>query len=89
MSTVKKEEDDFPYEYPKNRPSIEEGRKKHPTENTYPIPAIPEEEPVKVYHIPSRQRAGREISEAYPEIDTDLARDNLENDLTAADIQDM
>lgn len=89
MSTVKKEEDDFPYEYPKNRPSIEEGRKKHPTENTYPIPAIPEEEPVKVYHIPSRQRAEREISEAYPEIDTDLARDNLENDLTAADIQDM
>ncbi len=86
MSTVKKEEDDFPYEYPKNRPSIEEGRKKHPTENTYPIP---EEEPVKVYHIPSRQRAEREISEAYPEIDTDLARDNLENDLTAADIQDM
>ena len=31
------------------------------------------------------------ISEAYPEIDTDLARDNIENDfdLTAADLQDM
>lgn len=86
MSTVKKEEDDFPYEYPKNRPSIEEGRKKHPTENTYPIP---EEDPVKVYHIPSHGKREREISEVYPEIDTDLARDNLENDLTAADIQDL
>lgn len=28
------------------------------------------------------------ISSAYPEIDTDLGRDNLENDLTAADLQD-
>lgn len=25
----------------------------------------------------------------YPVIDTDLARDNLENDLTAADLQDL
>lgn len=31
------------------------------------------------------------ISEVYPEIDTDLARDNIENDfdLTAADMQDL
>ena len=29
------------------------------------------------------------ISKAYPVIDNDLARDNLENDLTAADIQDL
>lgn len=31
------------------------------------------------------------ISEAYPEIDTDLARDNIENDfdLTVADMQDL
>lgn len=28
------------------------------------------------------------ISKAYPEIDTDLGRDNLENDITAADLQD-
>ncbi len=28
-------------------------------------------------------------SQLYPEIDTDLARDNLENDITAADLQDM
>lgn len=25
----------------------------------------------------------------YPVIDTDLARDNLENDMTAADLQDL
>lgn len=25
----------------------------------------------------------------YPVLDTDLARDNLENDLTAADLQDL
>ena len=27
--------------------------------------------------------------EVYPVLDTDLARDNLENDLTAADLQDL
>lgn len=30
----------------------------------------------------------KHISDAYPEIDTDLGRDNMENDLTAADLQD-
>lgn len=29
------------------------------------------------------------ISKAYPVIDTDLARDNIENDLTSADKQDL
>lgn len=28
-------------------------------------------------------------SDVYPVIDTDLARDNLENDLSAADLQDL
>lgn len=28
-------------------------------------------------------------SDVYPAIDTDLARDNIENDLTAADLQDL
>lgn len=31
----------------------------------------------------------KKISEAYSVIDTDLARDNLENDLSAADLQDL
>ncbi len=29
------------------------------------------------------------ISKSYPLIDTDLARDNIENDLPAADLQDL
>ncbi|MDD5938086.1 MAG: hypothetical protein PUC36_03635 [Clostridiales bacterium] len=28
-------------------------------------------------------------SDIYPELDTDLARDNLENDLPAADLEDL
>jgi len=31
----------------------------------------------------------RPISNFYPEIDNDLARDNMENDLSAADVQDL
>ena len=31
----------------------------------------------------------RPISPLYPVIDTDLARDNIENDLTSSDLQDL
>lgn len=31
----------------------------------------------------------RPISKAYPVIDNDLARDNIENDLTSADLRDL
>lgn len=31
----------------------------------------------------------RPISAAYPVIDTDLGRDNVENDIPAADLQDL
>ena len=31
----------------------------------------------------------RPIASLYPVIDTDLARDNIENDLSFADLQDM
>jgi len=37
----------------------------------------------KVYHT------DKPISKAYPVIDTDLGRDNVENDITAADLQDL
>lgn len=33
--------------------------------------------------------AERPISRVYPVIDNDLARDNVENDLSAADVQDL
>ena len=36
----------------------------------------------KIYHE-------KPISKAYPTIDTDLAKDNIENDMTFADLQDL
>jgi len=44
---------------------------------------IPQSE--KVYRV----AAEKPISEVYPTIDNDLARDNLENDLPEADLQDL
>ncbi|MFR8333314.1 MAG: hypothetical protein ACLU9S_13900 [Oscillospiraceae bacterium] len=41
----------------------------------------------KVYH--STPHGDRPISAAHGIIDTDLARDNLENDIPAADLQDL
>ena len=43
----------------------------------------------KVYHTVSVRKREKAVSEVYPVIDNDLARDNAENDLTAADLQDM
>ncbi len=44
--------------------------------------------PQKVYHsVPISQE--KPISDTYAAIDTDLARDNLENDSSAADLQDL
>lgn len=34
-------------------------------------------------------RGDRPIPDVYPVIDNDLARDNLENDIPAADLQDL
>lgn len=31
----------------------------------------------------------RPVSRVYPVLDNDLARDNVENDITAADLQDL
>lgn len=39
----------------------------------------------KVYRV----KTEKPIAKVYPTIDNDLARDNLENDLTAADLQDL
>ena len=42
----------------------------------------------KVYHTKSFSQE-KPISKVYPVIDNDLARDNVENDMTAADLQDL
>ena len=43
----------------------------------------------KVFHTNPHKREKEIEPEIYPVIDTDLARDNAENDLTAADLQDL
>lgn len=41
------------------------------------------------HHKGKSSSLDKPISDAYAVIDTDLARDNLENDITAADLQDL
>ena len=65
-----------------------QGKAKHGKVQANPIIAGTEAPALKVYHGKSIS-AEKPISKAYPVIDNDLARDNLENDLTAADIQDL
>ena len=43
----------------------------------------------KIFHAVPHSKKEKAVSDIYPVIDNDLARDNAENDLTAADIQDM
>lgn len=65
-----------------------QGKAKHGKVHANPIIAGTEAPSLKVYHTKPFS-AEKPISKAYPVIDNDLARDNLENDLTAADIQDL
>lgn len=44
--------------------------------------------PPEVYNNGNAKKE-KTISSVYPVIDTDLARDNIENDLTSADLQDL
>ncbi len=60
-----------------------QGKAKHGKKKANPIIAGTEGPSMKVFHTE------KPISKAYPVIDTDLARDNVENDLTAADLQDL
>ncbi len=43
----------------------------------------------KVFHAVPHSKKEKPVSDIYPVIDNDLARDNTENDLTAADLQDL
>lgn len=65
-----------------------QGKAKHGKERIKPIIAGTEAPSQKVYHTTPYVRE-KPISEAYKEIDTDLARDNLENDIPDADLQDL
>lgn len=76
---------------PKNEmapvPEIQ-GKAKHGKVKANPIIAGTEGTAQKVYHsVPHTEE--RPISSAYPVIDTDLGRDNIENDLPVAELQDL
>ena len=77
---------DWTHTRPRNdAPPVPEiqGKAKHGKAKARPIVAGTGGPEQKVYHqrpIPV---------DVYPVLDTDLARDNVENDLTAADLQDL
>lgn len=65
-----------------------QGGAKHGKKNANPIIAGTEPPSQKVYHSKPYSYE-KPISPVYAVIDTDLARDNLENDLSDADLQDL
>jgi len=77
---------------PKNEiPPVPEiqGKAKHRKAHARPIIAGTEAPAQKVYHSRPHKEEKPIPSDIYPVIDNDLARDNIENDLTAADRQDL
>lgn len=76
---------------PKNdTPPVPEiqGKAKHGKVHANPIIAGTEGPSLKVYHTKPYSKE-KPISSAYSMVDTDIARDNLENNLSAADLQDL
>lgn len=66
------------------------GKAKHGHNRANPIIAGTRGADMKVWHTkPYSADIDKPISDVYPEIDTDLARDNIENDMTSADLQDL
>lgn len=76
---------------PKNEvapvPEIQ-GKAKHTNTPANPIMEGSVSPSEKVFHTTPLSKE-RPISSVYPVIDTDLARDNVENDLSDADLQDL
>lgn len=68
-----------------------QGKANHGNVHVNPIIAGTHAPSLKVYHTAPHSTAKKEkpISDVYPVIDNDLARDNVENDMTAADLQDL
>lgn len=64
-----------------------QGKAKHGKEKVKPIIAGTETPAQKVYHTTPHTHE-KPIPKVYKEIDADLARDNLENNIPEADLQD-
>ncbi len=60
-----------------------QGKAKHTKEKANPIISGTTGPQQKVFH------SEKPISKVYPVLDTDLARDNVENDIPAADLEDL
>ncbi|MBQ8502671.1 MAG: hypothetical protein IJ491_00135 [Clostridia bacterium] len=88
-----KRPDETPEKKKKNDTSVPEiqGKAKNKNEKANPIIAGTRSPDVMVYHTNPTIQSKKEkpISDAYDEIDTDLARDNLQNDIPEADLQDL
>jgi len=83
---------EYTHTQPKNDvPPVPEiqGKAKHSKTKANPIIAGTHPPYLKVYHSRPYSLEEKPISNAYPVIDNDLARDNIENDITAADLQDL
>lgn len=65
-----------------------QGKAKHGKEHARPVIAGTKPPSQKVYHTTPFSHE-KPVSDVYAVIDNDLARDNVENDLTAADLQDL
>lgn len=67
-----------------------QGKARHGKEKANPVIAGTKAPSLKVYHSePHGDTSDKPISDVYSAIDNDLARDNLENDITFADLQDL
>lgn len=66
-----------------------DGRARHGHNRANPIISGTSAPSLKVYHAVPHKTEKPVSSEFYSVIDTDLGRDNLENDITAADLQDL
>ncbi len=70
-----------------------QGKAKHKKAKANPVIAGTSSPDLKVYHSTPHSvhnsKTEKPISKVYAEIDTDLARDNLENDIPYADLQDL
>ena len=76
---------------PRNtEPAVPEiqGKAKHGKTKVNPIIAVTQPPSQNVYHTVPHSKE-RPIASVYSAIDNDLARDNLENDIPEADLQDM
>ncbi len=65
-----------------------QGKAKHGKEKANPIITEADAPPLKVFHTTPFSEE-KPIPSVYPAIDNDLARDNIENDIPAADLQDL